>query len=342
MRYICLMTGLVLSMAVMAQPTRRIQEQELREQQGGAVELTQRARAQYNTQSALETDVEWSRDIYRELDLNNERNAALYYPSEPLGEQVNFFTMLLRLLLDGKIKAYEYRLDGNELFTKDNELDVKNMLEKFYIYYQEDENGKLSVALEDIPCAEVQKYYIKESNYVDRRTSTYSTHVMAICPVIMRADYGAEPVPYPMFWLDYNNISSYLRITPAMTSSYNNTRNMSLDDYFVMGRYEGKIYKTSNLQNKPLADYCKTDSAMAAEQERIESELSTFENQLWNSSSTPKKNKVQNSEPESEISENGISQQSKKEDREPVTRETKTNNKQTSAEKPRISVRRER
>ena len=56
---------------------------------------------------------------------------------------------------------------------------------------------------------------------------------------------------------------------------------MSIDDYFVRSLYEGDIYKTANLQNKLLAQYCPNDTAMKAEQQRIEKELVTFENKLW-------------------------------------------------------------
>ena len=70
-------------------------------------------------------------------------------------------------------------------------------------------------------------------------------------------------------------------MTPLMTSSYNNVSNMSIDDYFVRSLYEGDIYKTANLQNKLLAQYCPNDTAMKAEQQRIEKELVTFENKLW-------------------------------------------------------------
>jgi hypothetical protein len=66
-----------------------------------------------------------------------------------------------------------------------------------------------------------------------------------------------------------------------MTSSYNNVSNMSIDDYFVRSLYEGDIYKTANLQNKLLAQYCPNDTALKAEQQRIEKELVTFENKLW-------------------------------------------------------------
>lgn len=46
-------------------------------------------------------DVVWRRDVYRELDLNDEANAALYYPVEPNGQQVNLFTLLFKLIMQG-------------------------------------------------------------------------------------------------------------------------------------------------------------------------------------------------------------------------------------------------
>ena len=104
----------------------------------------------------------------------------------------------------------------------------------------------------------------------------------AICPVLMEGGFGDKPTAYPMFWLNYDEISPYLGQTQVMTSSYNNTSNMTLDDYFVMRQYDGDIYKTSNLRNVPLSDYCETDSALQAERARIEKQLRDFQNGLWN------------------------------------------------------------
>ena len=264
-----------------AQPTRRLQEQQAQkeaEKSPTAVTLTDRARSQYTAQTSMPTELTWRRDIYRELDLKKEKNAALYYPEDPLGDRVNFFTLVLNLILDGKVKAYEYRFDGNELFTPDNVLDIESMCDRFYIDYTKDEKGKYTI---DIPSREIGKYYIKESNYLDQ-LSNYQTKVTAICPVLMRGDFGDKPTAYPMFWLNYDEISPYLGQTQVMTSSYNNTSNMSLDDYFVMRQYEGEIYKTSNLRNLPLSAYCETDSALQAERARIEKQLIDFQNGLWN------------------------------------------------------------
>ncbi len=275
---------LAAAVSLNAQPTRRLQEQAAQkeaEKSPTAVTLTERARSQYTAQTAMPTEVTWKRDIYRELDLKKEKNAALYYPEQPLGDRVNFFTLVLNLILDGKIKAYEYRLDGNELFTPDNELDIENMLDKFYIYYTKDEKGKYKIEPTDIPSP--GKYYIKESNYLDQ-LSNYKTKVTAVCPVLMQSDFGEKPTAYPMFWLNYDEISPYLGQTQVMTSSYNNTTNMSLDDYFVMRQYDGDIYKTSNLRNVPLSEYCETDSALQAERARIEKQLIDFQNGMWSES----------------------------------------------------------
>jgi len=56
---------------------------------------------------------------------------------------------------------------------------------------------------------------------------------------------------------------------------------MSLEDYFTMNRYEGKIYKTNNMLGKTLAQYCPNDSALSKEQKKIEAELKAFEEKIF-------------------------------------------------------------
>lgn len=277
-KYILFALALIVCISIDAQPKGRIKAEENKKSENT---LSERAKAQYTGQIPAPDDVVWKRDIYRMLNLTQEKNAALYYPVEPLGDRVNLFTLVLRLIAEGKVPAYEYRSDGNELFTEENKYKVNEMLDKFYIYY-EDNGGTYTIADSDIPSGDVLSYFIKESTYYDQRTATTATKVTAICPVLHRSgDYGDEVTKYPMFWLNYDDVSPYFGMTPVMTSSYNNVSNMSLDDYFATHQYEGEIYKTANLQNKLLSDYCKNDTALTAERERIEGELKGFENELW-------------------------------------------------------------
>ena len=226
-------------------------------------------------------DVVWKRDIYRQLDLMRDKNAPMYYPVEPVGRQVNLFTYLFRLILTGRVQAYTYKLDGNESFEEKDKLAVKDMLERYGIFYEE-KDGKPTVADSDVPSAEATRYYIKESVYLDQRTGTFSTKVTALCPILMREDeFGGEATAYPLFWVKYDDVAPYLTRLPMMGSNLNNVSNMTANDFFTMNRYEGKIYKTNNLLGKVLQNYCETDSALMREQQKIEKQLSDFEEGVW-------------------------------------------------------------
>ena len=124
---------------------------------------------------------------------------------------------------------------------------------------------------------------------MDQRTGTFSTKVTAICPVLMRNedDFTSEPTPFPLFWVNYDDIAPWLAKLPMMPSDLNNVTNMTADDYFAMNRYEGKIYKTNNMQGKMLSNYCETDSDLVAEQKRIEKQIDDFEKNVWGSGFLP-------------------------------------------------------
>ncbi|MBO5171868.1 MAG: gliding motility protein GldN [Bacteroidaceae bacterium] len=241
-----------------------------------------RAALMFPVKQSMPEDVVWKRDVYRTLDLTKDANAPLYYPVEPRGRQVNLFTYVFHLMLSGRVDAYTYKLDGVESFDKKDKMEVRDVLDRYGIYYEE-KDGKFVVESNDVPSAEVTRYYIKESVYLDQRTGTFSTKVTAICPVLMRGadDFGGEATPYPLFWLNYDEIAPWLSRLPVMASNLNNVTNMTVDDYFAMNRYDGKIYKTNNMQGLALANYCKTDSAMVKEQKRIEKEIYDFEEGVW-------------------------------------------------------------
>lgn len=277
-RLLFILSGIALCIQMDAQPSRS----RVRTSSATVAEKkVDRASSQFPADMEMPDDVVWRRDVYRQLDLTLDKNAPLYYPVEPSAGQVNLFTYLFDLLLTGKITAYEYKLDGNESFTQRDKVDMKELMNRHHIYYEE-QNGRPRVSASDIPSAEVSRYYIKESAYFDQRTSTFRTKVTAICPVLMRGDdFGGEATAYPLFWLKYDDISTYLARHTMMSSNYNNITNMTASDYFSMNRYEGDIYKTTNMQGRVLANYCKTDSAMSNERKRIEKQLEDFEKHVW-------------------------------------------------------------
>ena len=148
-RLMLVVLGVCLCMMSYAQPARRrVPAKETAEKP------VDRASLQFPTGIQMPDDVVWRRDIYRQLDLTIDKNAPLYYPVEPSNGQMNLFTYLFDLLLTGKISAYEYKLDGNESFSSRDKVDMKELMSRYQIYYEEN-NGKLRVSASDIPSAEV-------------------------------------------------------------------------------------------------------------------------------------------------------------------------------------------
>ena len=279
-RILMIMTVALVTMTASAQPKARRNAAANNKTQA-AQQMTQRARLMYPTALDMPQYVVWRRDIYRELDLNIDANAGLYYPVEPIDKQLNLFTYVFKLALNGYIPVYEYRLDGNEVFSDSAKVAMKTILDNYHIFYEE-KNGKIRVDNSDIPSAEVKMYYLKESAYYDQANATFRRKVISLCPVMMRDDdFGGEASKYPLFWVKYSDLEPFLNKQTVMTSNLNNAAVMTLDDYFTMNRYEGKIYKTTNMLGRTLAQYCQNDSALKKEQMKIEGELKAFEQNIF-------------------------------------------------------------
>ena len=273
---------------VSAQPKKsRVQQNkttEQKQQSSNTQGMTRRMQLQYPTALDMPENVVWRRDIYREVNLDDEPNSGLYFPVEPIGKQMNLFTYVFKLALGGYIPVYEYRLDGNEVLDATAKVDMKTILDNYHIFYEEN-GGKLKVDNSDIPSAEVKIYYLKESAYYDQANSSFHIKVQAFCPVMLREDdFGGEAAKYPLFWVKYSDVEPYLSRQSVRMSERNDASLVNLDDYFTMNHYKGKIYKTNNSQGKTLAQIVGNDSTkLSAEQKRIEAELDAFRNNIFGS-----------------------------------------------------------
>lgn len=357
---VCLSLTLGVS-AVMAQPTKsRVQQNRTTAtaksgttSKGTTANTTSRAALMFPTAVDVPEDVSWRRDIYRSLDLTKDENAALYYPIEPQGNQVNLFTLLFQLLNTGKIPAYSYTMNGREDFTAANRMHFKDMLDRYSIFYEVDGNS-IKVDPSDVPSAEVLSFNVKESSYYDQNTATYHSRVVAICPVLHRSDdfmFGSEnATKYPLFWVKMDDIESYLSQHMVMTSNINNAAMMSMADFFATNKYKGTIYMTTNMQGKTLAETAPSDSAMVKEQKRIEKEMTDFEKHIWStpidSAEIAKRDSIAAAESAKSKSKRVAAKTTEKasrtSSRSSATKKEKSSSKSSGSATPRVSVRRER
>lgn len=233
----------------------------------GAAPARRRAEAEKKTQEAMPrgsayrefptaqpmpADAAWRRDLYLTVDLGEEANAVLYYPTVPTDGRVNLFTYLFKLMLRGQLQAYDYKLDGNEDFSEKNKVKARTLLDRYKIRYET--NGeKIRVSDADLPSDEVKAYFLKVSRYYDQHTASFRQRVDALCPVLRRGDeFGVGDTQYPMFWVRYADVAPQLGKLILMGSNLNNAATLSADDFFTTAAYKGTIYKTVNLQDRLL------------------------------------------------------------------------------------------
>ena len=260
-------------------PQSSAQQSQQKKQGSSSSSMTRRMQISYPVALDMPEDVVWRRDIYRELDLNDESNSGLYYPVQPIGKQMNLFTYIFKLAQNGYIPIYEYSTanDGQDDFSESAKIQLKTVLTDHHIYFTE-ENGKLKVDNSDIPSQDVTKYYLKESAYYDQANSSFHIKVLALCPIMYDKDFGTEP----LFWVKYSDLEPFLSRQTIITSNVNNAAVMSMDDYFTLNKYLGKIYKTNNMLGKTLLQMVDGDETrLSDEQQRIEAELEAFKNNIF-------------------------------------------------------------
>lgn len=226
-------------------------------------------------------NIEWQRDIYREVNLTDDENVGLYCPIEPIKNQEGLFKEIFNLAINKIIPVYRYNIDGNEVFNEDNKADICDILKNHHIFYRE-ENDKIIVEDIDIPAQQIMTYYIKEGMYYDITNSTFRIKVSALCPVLVDDEEYNGETRFPLFWVLYKDLEPYIKSLPIIPNYNNSAMVMSMTDYFTLNKYKGKIYKVSNPFGKTLRQMCDSDSAYVAAQQRIERELKRVTKTTYN------------------------------------------------------------
>lgn len=338
---IVLLLTVFVASAIQAQVVKKTDADGRKKKDDNGVVITDRQQAFFEQRQPSDADLQWMKVIYRSLDLTKGKNPALYYPEEPNEDGQSLFFIIMRLLANNQITAYEY-LDGREMFTDEFKVNVGELLDRFHVMYSPakgstEKNPKYTIEDADIPGNEVLSYYIIERWEFDTRSNQMKTRVEAVCPVLHRTDeFGGEAIKYPMFWVKLNDIRPYMANQYVFTDDDNNLPRYSLDDFFKLNMYTGDIYKTKNLRNLSLMQLYPEEKDLAHARDSIENRLQAFNNDLWvpdrevllAQKEAREKLEQEQAEAETEEGEDGEVTQSKKEEKKSsVKRSTKRGSK---------------
>lgn len=250
-----------------------------------------------------ESDIMYEKTVWRSVNLREKMNHPLYYPVRPIGDRKNLTQLLLDILKaplpghqvfaykPGLTYEFEQPMSVEDIYnSRAIELGVDSIPEPYVDSITGEQKMRFSGKV-DMSLANINRLWVKEKWFFDRRYSTFQVRIIGICPLFMGFREVQDPVTFemvntgeirkvPLFWVYYPEIRYYLAKQEAFNPN-NDAQRISFDDIFTQRRFSSWIYKVSNVhENRLIGDYAMGMDAMF-EAERIKYELFEFEHDLW-------------------------------------------------------------
>ena len=259
-------------------------------------------------------DVEWSRTIYRIIDMRFRQNNQLYFPiryDDP--EYRSLFKVIVDAIIDG-MAVYQKPNDNHYLvpdFRSDRDIIPRENVPSIFLI-DNDPTAEHDEDFYQVCCSNAMlmhydstttkmefnfypyenfaknqlKYLIQEEVFFDRHNSRLYSKIMAIAPMQSdritsgREDITAAVHESILFWILFDDLRPYLA-KQYIIPDQNDTKRVTFDEFFAKKLYTSYILGDQNMYSRMITRTVLTEKDMKREQQRIFDELLNFEQDLW-------------------------------------------------------------
>jgi gliding motility associated protien GldN len=253
-----------------------------------AVYLKQNTRTRIATPyvNVRESDVMWSKRVWRTIDLREKFNHPLYYPENRINNRKSLFDVIKDALLEGKIKAFDNPVMDDEFKVKMSPKSIQDIfLQIDSTVMCEDPNNPGTF----FPCPQtielnsnsIKAYWLKEDWFFDKARSIMDVRILGLCPMKERIDpVTLEIIGYtPLFWVYFPQCRP-LFAQAEVFNTKNDTERRSLDDIFWKRMFSSYVHKESNVYDRSISGYTTGIDALL-ESDRVKDDIFKMEHDLW-------------------------------------------------------------
>ena len=148
----------------------------------------------------------WSQTIFREVNLKDYPNTAV------LGRRCQGIVKAVFEAAEKGAPVYKYDMNGHDILDGESQSTLNKILEDFHLTIQE------------IPYTDITTLYVMEQTAYNASNSSFTTEVVAVCPVLLaNDDFGVGVTKYPICWIrlqDARQQLSQLMMTTANNQQY--------------------------------------------------------------------------------------------------------------------------
>jgi gliding motility associated protien GldN len=250
-------------------------------------------------------DVVWSRIVYRIIDMRDKQNYQLYFPVVPNEQNKSLFRLIVDAVVNDTLKAYgkvEREMEPlyKTILPKDS---LKNIFQYVTVDTINNTSSKESLILQDpitqnysvntylyrAYVKEQLKFLVQEIFFFDKHTSRMYSKIIGIAPIYALTEANSiltnvDPWNYfqssVLCWFLFDELRPYLAKQYVIPSG-NDTQRLTFDEFFAQRLYSSYLLGDSNMNNRTLLQYLNNPEKIRKEQQRIETELLNFEQDLW-------------------------------------------------------------
>ncbi|MGV8880115.1 MAG: gliding motility protein GldN [Sphingobacteriaceae bacterium] len=228
-----------------------------------------------------ESDVWFSKRVWREIDVREKMNQYLASPKARL------IDILMNAISAGELAAYDVvptkdDPNGDEFSTLLKPGQVMAKLADSVLVDQFNNEGE-KVGSRMMPGEfnpdSVIRFRIKEDWVFDKQRSVFEPRIIGLAPLIRPKAGGIDLDFQPAFWVYFPDARAVLAVKEAVNRR-NDATGLSFDDVFMKRLFSSFIVKESNDKDERIKDYTQGLDRLY-ESEKVKKTLMDFESNLW-------------------------------------------------------------